>query len=92
MEDKGLAFADRFAIFEQINLHQYAIDGDASPESAMEYVDLYWPEATLVEGQDSEHCRVWCPAYCPGAVTVEVGRGGFCVGRPVAAGNASLVS
>jgi 8-hydroxy-5-deazaflavin:NADPH oxidoreductase len=42
-----LSVADRFEIFEQLQRHQRCIDKDASRASAMEYVDLYWPEATF---------------------------------------------
>jgi len=40
-----LLTSDRFEIFEQLNLHQRCIDNDASHASAMQYVDLYWPDA-----------------------------------------------
>jgi len=42
-----LTSADRFEIFEQINLHQRCIDNDAGIASARKYQDLYWPEATF---------------------------------------------
>ncbi|UMR32424.1 nuclear transport factor 2 family protein [Massilia sp. MB5] len=42
-----LTVADRFQIFEQLNLHQRYIDNDGSRESAEKYVSLYWPEATF---------------------------------------------
>lgn len=46
MEQKQeLTISDRFAIFEQLNLHQHHIDNDASLESVRKYVDLYWAEA-----------------------------------------------
>ncbi len=38
---------DKFEIFEQINLHQRRIDGDATLESALKYVDLYWSDAVF---------------------------------------------
>ena len=43
----NLSLEDRFAIFEQLNLHQRCIDNDPSRASADKYVDLYWPEATF---------------------------------------------
>lgn len=42
-----LSVQDRFAIFEGMNRHQQCIDNDASRESAMEYVSLYWPEGKM---------------------------------------------
>ena len=45
MPNEKLSTGDRFEIFEQLNLHQRYIDNDASRESALKYVDLYWPEA-----------------------------------------------
>lgn len=43
----ALSTADRFDIFEQLNLHQRYIDNDASRESAELYATLYWPEANF---------------------------------------------
>lgn len=43
-----LSTADRFEIFEQLQLHQRRIDDDASRDSAMRYVELYWPEAKFM--------------------------------------------
>ena len=37
-----LSVEDRFAIFEQMNLHQVAIDSGWGREQAAAYVDLYW--------------------------------------------------
>ena len=45
--ENALTAIDKFEIFEQLNLHQHRIDGDASREAAMAYVDLYWPDATF---------------------------------------------
>lgn len=47
MEKTKLPTADRFEIFEQLHLHQACIDNDASRESALKYVDLYWPEGSF---------------------------------------------
>jgi hypothetical protein len=47
MPESPLTTADRFEIFEQMNLHQQAIDQGFSREAALKYVDLYWPEATF---------------------------------------------
>ena len=48
MPDPGqLSALDRFMIFEQMNLHQQCIDQDGSRESALRYVDLYWPEGKM---------------------------------------------
>jgi hypothetical protein len=41
----SLTVADRFEIFEQLQRHQHCIDNDGSRASAMQYVDLYWPDA-----------------------------------------------
>lgn len=43
--DSVLSAADRFEVFEQLQLHQRCIDNDASLESVRKYLDLYWPEA-----------------------------------------------
>jgi hypothetical protein len=37
---KPLSVVDRFAIFEQLQLHQRCIDNEGSRASAMKYVDL----------------------------------------------------
>ena len=47
MEPITLTIADRFEILEQLHLHQHCIDNDASRESALKYVDLYWPEGSF---------------------------------------------
>ena len=47
MPNDKLTVADRFEIFEQLHLHQACIDHDASRKSAMQYVDLYWPEGSF---------------------------------------------
>lgn len=47
MNSNALSTTDRFEIFEQLHRHQACIDGDARLESALKYVDLYWPEATF---------------------------------------------
>ncbi len=39
-----LSTEDKFAIFEQMNLHQVSIDTGWGREQADAYVDLYWPE------------------------------------------------
>jgi hypothetical protein len=41
--ERALTAMDRFEIFEQMQRHQRCIDNDGSRESAMKYVDLYWP-------------------------------------------------
>jgi hypothetical protein len=41
---QALSVVDRFAIFEQLQLHQRHIDNDSSLASAKSYVDLYWPD------------------------------------------------
>jgi hypothetical protein len=41
---QSLSVVDRFAIFEQLQLHQRCIDNDGSRSSALKYVELYWPE------------------------------------------------
>lgn len=42
-DNQSLPFEDRFAIFEQMNLHQRRIDDSWGREQAQAYVDLYWP-------------------------------------------------
>jgi hypothetical protein len=43
-DDQALSIADRFTIFEQMNLHQQSIDAGWGHEQAEAYVNLYWPE------------------------------------------------
>lgn len=45
MKENQLTVDDKFQIFEQLQLHQYYIDNDASRESAITYTSLYWPDA-----------------------------------------------
>ncbi len=48
MDDANtLPVEDRFAIFEQMNLHQKRIDAGWGREQAGAYVDLYWPEGKM---------------------------------------------
>lgn len=47
MTDPTLTFQDRFAIFEQLNLHQRLIDTAWGREQAQAYVELYWPEGAF---------------------------------------------
>ena len=44
---QGLQLMDRFAIYEQMALHQTYIDNDQSCEKAHLYASLYWPEASF---------------------------------------------
>ena len=46
-KDDSLSVIDRFTIFEQLHRHQHCIDNDGSRESARQYQDLYWPDATF---------------------------------------------
>ncbi|WP_419728967.1 nuclear transport factor 2 family protein [Lichenicola sp.] len=43
-DPEPLSVEDRFAIFEQMNLHQQAIDAGWGLDQARAYVDLYWPD------------------------------------------------
>ena len=45
MPSNELGLLDRFAIFEQLNLHQRIIDKGWGAPQAAAYGDLYWPEA-----------------------------------------------
>ena len=47
MSSNSLSVVDRFAIFEQLNLHQRCIDNDSSIESVHKYQALYWPDASF---------------------------------------------
>ena len=42
-----LSVEDRFAIFEQMNLHQQRIDAGWGRAQAEAYADLYWPEGSF---------------------------------------------
>lgn len=44
---RPLSVEDRFAIFEQMNLHQQRIDASWGRQQAQDYVDLYWPEGKM---------------------------------------------
>lgn len=44
MDVQPLSVEDRFAIYEQMNLHQIIIDTGWGRAQADAYVDLYWPE------------------------------------------------
>lgn len=43
-----LPVEDRFAIFEQMNLHQQHIDAGWGREQAEAYASLYWPEGKMI--------------------------------------------
>ena len=43
-----LTIEDRFAIFEQLNLHQRCIDTPWGADPAAAYVALYWPEGKFL--------------------------------------------
>lgn len=43
-DTQTLPVEDKFAIYEQMNLHQVTIDTVWGREQADAYVDLYWPE------------------------------------------------
>ena len=51
-----MSVADRFEIFEQLQRHLRSIDNDASRASAIESVDLYWPEGKFTV-HDLRHNR-----------------------------------
>ena len=42
-----LTLIDRFAIYEQMHLHQTLIDTDQTCANAHAYADLYWPEGSF---------------------------------------------
>jgi hypothetical protein len=42
-----LTTSDKFAIVEQLNLHQAYIDNDGSCHNAKLYASLYWPDASF---------------------------------------------
>ena len=42
-----LTLLDRFAIYEQMSLHQALIDTDLTCANARAYADLYWPEGSF---------------------------------------------
>ena len=46
-QTQSLSLLDRFAIFEQMSLHQALIDTDQTCANAHAYASLYWPEATF---------------------------------------------
>lgn len=46
-QTQNIAFLDRFAIFEQMSLHQTLIDTDQTCANARAYASLYWPEGNL---------------------------------------------
>ena len=43
-QNQNLALLDRFAIYEQLSLHQTLIDTDQTCTNAHAYADLDWPE------------------------------------------------
>ncbi len=47
-DTQQLSVEDRFAIFEQMNLHQQSIDAGWGREQAAAYVDLYWPGGKMI--------------------------------------------
>ena len=44
---QSLTLIDKFAIYEQMALHQTLIDTDGTCAEAHEYASLYWPEASF---------------------------------------------
>ncbi|KAL8710654.1 MAG: hypothetical protein Q9220_004878 [cf. Caloplaca sp. 1 TL-2023] len=47
IQAKDLTLLDRFAIYEQMSLHQSLIDTDLTCANAHAYADLYWPEGSF---------------------------------------------
>ena len=46
-QSQSLTLLDRFAIYEQMSLHQTLIDTDLTCVNAHAYASLYWPEGTF---------------------------------------------